>query len=203
MFVAEDQTSWVVLAHLLRPQGRRGEVLAELLTDFPDRFCATARLFLASPGFSGPPSDARAVEVASSWLPHGRNAGRIVLGFVNVSSIEEAERLAGQDVVVPEQERLPLSDDSVYINDLLGCTVYDRDVAIGTVRDVQFMTTADGKRRLEEAAPLLTVELVSGEALIPFVKQFLVRLDVAGRAIWMDLPQGLLDLDSHRTAASD
>lgn len=177
-------------------------MLADLLTDFPDRFQATAKLFLAPPDFSGPSSDVREVEIASSWLPHGRNAGRIVLGFVNVLSIEEAERLAGLDVVVPETDRLPLTDDSVYTSDIIGCTLYDRGVAVGTVRDVQFMTTPDGKRRLEDAAPLLTVELASGEALIPFVKEFLVKLDTAGKAVWMNLPEGLLDLNLDRSPPS-
>ncbi len=197
--MSEDQTSWVVLAHLLRPQGRRGEVLADLLTDFPDRFGAAAKVFLAQPDFSGPPSGAQEVEIASSWLPHGRNAGRIVLGFVNVSSIEEAEGLAGLDVVVPKTDRLPLADDSVYTSDIIGCTLYDRGVAIGTVVDVHFMTTPDGKRRLEDAAPLLTVELESGEALIPFVREFLVKLDTVGKTLWMNLPEGLLELNLDRS----
>ena len=43
--------AWVVLAHLLRPQGRKGEVLAELFTDFPERFEDQRRVFLAAPGF--------------------------------------------------------------------------------------------------------------------------------------------------------
>jgi len=47
-------SSWIVLAHLIRPQGRKGELLAELLTDFPDRFVGREDLFLAPPGFGGP-----------------------------------------------------------------------------------------------------------------------------------------------------
>ncbi len=177
-------------------------MLADLLTDFPDRFHAPATLFLAPPGFSGA-SGVREVEIASSWLPHGRNAGRIVLGFTNVVSIEEAEHLAGLDVVVPGTDRLPLSDDSVYTSDLMGCTVFDRGIPVGIVRDVQFMTTADGKRRLDDAAPLLIVELASGEALIPFVKQFLVKVDTAEKAVLMNLPEGLLDLNVERTSPAD
>ena len=60
--------------------------------------------------------------------------------------------------IVPREERLPLDDESVYISELIGCTVYDGALAVGVVEDVQFATTADGARRLTDAAPLLAVE---------------------------------------------
>ena len=37
---------WVMLARVVRPQGRRGEVLADILTDFPESFAGRKRLFL-------------------------------------------------------------------------------------------------------------------------------------------------------------
>lgn len=193
-----DQTSWVVLAHLLRPQGRKGEVLAELLTDFPERFQPSAKVFLAPPGFSGPAVEARQIEVASAWLPQGRNQGRIVLCFREVGSINDATRLAGLDVVVPTFDRTPLTDDSIYIDDLLGCTLYDQDASVGVVRKVEFAATPDGKRRLMDAAPLLTVELPGGEALVPFVKPFLVRIDPVRKELWMKLPQGLIEINQEQ-----
>lgn len=190
-----DQTSWTILARLLRPQGRKGELLAELHTDFPERFKPGATFFLAPPGFAGTASDASPVELVSSWLPHGRNAGRIVLGFSGTETIAAAERLAGLEVIVPETERLELGDGGVYIDDLIGCTVYDGGLPVGTVGDVQFMTTADGKRRLTDATPLLTVDMDLGEALIPFAQEFIVDLDLAGKRILMNLPRGLVDLN--------
>ncbi len=189
-------TSWVLLAHLLRPQGRKGELLADLLTDFPERFQQGSKVFVTPSGLETATPDAIPIEIASAWLPRGRNEGRIVIGFSGVTSIEDAERLAGSDVVIPEMERLELADGGVYVDDMVGCVVYDRDVPVGTVREVRFPTTADGRRRLAEAAPLLSVELASGEALIPFVTDFLVSLDVANKRISMVLPEGLLDLDS-------
>lgn len=190
-----DQTSWTILARLLRPQGRNGELLAELHTDFPERFKLGAAFFLAPAGFNGPFTDASPVELVSSWLPHGRNAGRIVLGFSGTETIAAAERLAGLEVIVPETERLELRDGGVYIDDLIGCTVYDGGLPVGAVGDVQFMMTADGKRRLTDATPLLAVEMDSGEALIPFAQEFIVNLDLAGKRILMNLPKGLVDLN--------
>jgi 16S rRNA processing protein RimM len=197
--MTQSTPAWIVLAHLLRPQGRKGEVLAELFTDFPERFEEQTRVFLARPGFEGEEAEARRAEVVSFWLPVGKNEGRVVLQFAGVDTITGAESIAGMDVIVPREERLPLDDESVYISELIGCTVYDGTFAVGVVDDVQFATTADGARRLTDAAPLLAVTSQDGgEVLIPFVKAFLVTVDTGAKRIEMTLPEGLVEVN--RTA---
>ncbi len=191
-----EPTPWVTLAILLRPQGRKGEVLAELLTDFPERFDEDARVFLAQPGFAGSEDEARAMSVVSHWLPVGRNHGRVVLTFAGVDSISAAEELAGLEVLVPESERVTLEEDAEYVSDLVGCAVFDGSQRVGEVTGVEFAMTPDGARRLAEAAPLLTVETAEGdEVLIPYVKTFLVALDPERKRIEMALPEGLVELN--------
>jgi 16S rRNA processing protein RimM len=191
-----DSNDWVVLAQLLRPQGRKGELLAELLTDFPERFDERRRVYLAAANFTGSSAEAKEAEVSAYWLPLGKNQGRIVLKFAGIGSISDAEKLAGLEVIVPREERLPLDEEANYISDLVGCTVYDGAMPVGVIEDVQFATTPDGLRRLEETAPMLVV--TSGEReelLIPFVKDFVVAVDVAGKRVEMVLPEGLLDVN--------
>jgi 16S rRNA processing protein RimM len=92
----------------------------------------------------------------------------------------------------------------VYINELIGCTIYDGAAAVGVVEDVQFPMTADGGRRLAEAAPLLAVRSLEGdEVLIPFAKAFLVGIDVEAKRIDMVLPAGLLDVNRGSAANSE
>ena len=194
--MTQNTPAWIVLAHLLRPQGRKGEVLAELFTDFPERFEDQKRVFLAAPGFDGEEAEARPAEVVAFWLPVGKNEGRVVLQFAGIDTISDAESIAGQDVLIPREERLPLEDESVYISELVGCTVYDGPTPVGVVEDVQFAMTADGGRRLEDAAPLLVVTSSDGdEVLVPFVKAFLVAVDAEGKRIDMVLPVGLVDVN--------
>jgi 16S rRNA processing protein RimM len=194
--MTQSTPSWIVLAHLLRPQGRKGEVLAELFTDFPERFENHGRVFLAAPGFDGEESDARGAEVESFWLPVGRNQGRVVLKFAGIETISDAETIAGQDVIVPREERLALEDESIYISELIGCTVYDGPLRVGIVEDVQFAMTADGARRIDDAAPLLAVASADGEEiLIPYAKAFLVSVDTAAKRIEMTLPEGLVEIN--------
>ena len=194
--MTESASPWVVLAHLLRPQGRKGELLAELHTDFPERFGEQKQVFLAPPGYAGEQAQARAAEVASFWLPVGKNEGRIVLHFSGIETISQAEQLAGLDVVIPREQRRALDDEAVYISELVGCTLYDGATAVGLVADVQFPTSPDGNRRLEEAAPLLEVTSFDGdEILIPFVKSFLVSIDTKAKRIDMTLPPGLIEIN--------
>jgi 16S rRNA processing protein RimM len=202
--MTDSATSWIVLAHLLRPQGRKGELLAELLTDFPERFEGEKRVFLAPPNFAGEEAEARAAEVVSFWLPVGKNEGRIVLQFAGIDTISTAEGIARMDVIVPYAERLPLDEESEYISDLIGCTVYDGAVAVGVIDDVQFPSSPDGARRLAEAAPLLAVLAPDGdEILIPFAKAFLVGVNVQEKRVDMMLPEGLVEVNRPNEANSD
>jgi 16S rRNA processing protein RimM len=195
-------TEWILLARILRPQGRRGEVLADLFTDFPERFAEHPQVWLAAADFTDAATPAasavppQAASVAAHWLPVGKNAGRVVLHFSGVETIEQAELLAGKEVIAPRAERVELEPGAAYISDLTGCTVYDRGNSVGIVEDVQFATTPDGMRRLEDAAPLLTVASPAGdEILIPYATAYLQRLDLAARAIYMELPAGLAEIN--------
>jgi 16S rRNA processing protein RimM len=210
----DPNPEWIVLAHILRPQGRKGEVLADLLTDFPARFASHPHVFLAPAGLTEPASPGSApltppllpqpAEVASHWLPVGKNAGRVVLQFAGIDTIEQAETLAGKQVVVPFTERVALEPGAAYISDLIGCTVYDRGQPIGLVEAVEFPTSPDGTRRLEDAAPILAVASPDGnEILIPFANAFILELDLPARAIRMSLPEGLTQINHPTAPATD
>lgn len=195
---------WILLARILRPQGRKGEVLADLFTDFAERFSSRPDVWLAPAGFaetqdSGGAAEThepQAAKVIAHWLPTGRNAGRIVLQFSGVDSISTAEQLSGKEVLIPSEARMPLEEGAVYISDLMGCTVYDNGTAIGVVEDVEFATTADGTRRLEDAAPLLAVRTSNDrEVLIPFAKQYLLEVNIEARSVRMTLPEGLTQVN--------
>jgi 16S rRNA processing protein RimM len=202
--MTQSTPAWIILAHLLRPQGRKGELLSELHTDFPERFDEQRRVFLARPGFAGEASEARTAEVLAYWLPVGKNEGRVVLQFAGIETISDAESVAGLDVLVPQEERLPLEDDAAYISELIDCTVFDGSTAIGAVEDVQFATTPDGSRRLDDAAPLLVVTSPDGdEILIPFAKAFVVKVDTEAKRIEMTLPIGLVEVNRSTSTEED
>ena len=168
------------MARIVRPQGVRGEVVAELLTDFPDRFGRDPVVFLRAPAH---PLPTRTAHVERYRL-HG---GRIVFRFHGCDSMDAAEALREYDVVIPWEARSPLADDEVYIAELVGCTVIDAttNAAIGPVTGVD---------RESGATELLLVATEGGELLVPFAKAYLPRWDLAARTLHIHLPDGLLDL---------
>ena len=208
VFMSQFQASspWVVLAHLLRPQGRKGEILAELLTDFPERFADRKRVFLLAPAKPAtrttPPPAPAEYTVEDHWLPMGKNAGRIVLKLTGIDSINDAELLKGFDVVIPRAERTPLEQDAAYIEDLIGCTLFNGADEVGTVEDVEMTAAADPG--LPATAPLLIVRGHNGEEmLVPFAKAWLLKLDAENKRIDMTLPPGLLTINAPLTATDE
>ena len=185
--------SWVWLARIRRPQGRKGEVLADLLTDFPDKFGERRRLFLlpASASSSAPEGSPRQIELTAHWL----HKGGIVLHFAGVDSISAAEELKGAIVAIARAERAALAGDETYISDLIGCTLVDvsggKPVPIGTIEDVD---------RSAGAAPLLVVRCERGEVLVPFAKSYLRKIDLDAKRVEMALPEGLVDLNKAEEA---
>jgi 16S rRNA processing protein RimM len=181
---AADEWTW--LARIRRPQGRKGEVFADILTDFPEKFAERKRLWLiAAEGSTAP----REAALQNHW-PH---KGGIVLHFAGVDSISAAEALAGLIVAVPRAERAPLAADEAYIGDLIGCTLVDvsadgSGAALGEIEDVD---------RTAGPVAMLIVRGAAGEILIPFAKSYLRRIDLEARRVEMDLPEGLVDLNAN------
>ena len=186
---ANQKQQWVWLARIRRTQGRKGEVFAGILTDFPEKFSDRRRLWLLAEAASSTP---REVELVAHWL----HKGGIVLHFAGVDSISAAESLSGLIVAIPLAERASLSDEEVYIADLIGCTLFDvagpEPIPIGEIEDVD---------RTAGPVALLVVRGSTGEVLIPFAKSFLRKLDVEARRVEMALPEGLADLNAPGTSA--
>ena len=184
----------------MRPQGRKGEVLAELLTDYEldTQFRAGRLISLAKSEATQPAPSSVPLAIEEHWLPVGKNAGRIVLKLAGHDTISQAELLSGLQVMVPAAELPSLDADTYYVSDLVGCTLFNGDQPAGLVVDVQFAMSPDGKTRLPEAAPLLGIQLPNAPAdedpiLVPFVLAHLESVDLAARRITMNLPEGLLD----------
>jgi 16S rRNA processing protein RimM len=185
MTAPEQSESWVWLARIRRPQGRKGEVFADILTDFPEKFAERRQLWLlADPPAAAPP---RQAELIAHW-PH---KGGIVLHFSGIDSISAAEALAGLIVAIPLAQRAPLAEDEVYVADLIGCTLYDiaglEPIPVGEIEDVD---------RTAGPVALLVVRGAAGEVLIPFAKSYLRTIDLAAKRVKMALPEGLADLNA-------
>lgn len=171
-----DQEDLIVVAHIVKTRGLRGEVVADLLTDFPDRFENLKSLI----GISGDVK--RSLQIEEQWF-HGQ---RLVLKFAGFDSIDEAKGLVGYDLAVPAGDRIELPEDSFYEWELIGSRVETVDgKQIGNVHEI--MRTG--------GVELLTVVDETGrDRLIPMAADIVVEIDKDKKVIKIDPPIGLLDL---------
>ena len=156
----------VAIGRVVKPQGRKGEVVVEPFTDRPDRFPSLRAIQVAGEG--GAP---RTLEVESTW-PH---KGRFVLKLRGIDSISDAETLRGLEVRIGEEELAALPAGSYYHHQLKGLAVVDEGgEALGTVHDI---LETGGE------APVLSVRKLGAETLIPLAEAFVRRVDLAAGRI--------------------
>ena len=186
-----NRAAYVTVARLLRPHGRRGEVAAEVLTDFPQRLKKLTAVELYNPQTHTVANGGKATAIRSCWLSHSRG-GQAIFLFEGVNSIDDAKRLVGLEVQIPIEDRLPLPQGTYYVSDLAGCEVVEQGgQLIGRIREVEF--TGEGTA----GTPNLVVDSPQGEILIPLAQDICVDVDLAGKRVTVVLPEGLRDLNAN------
>ena len=193
---------WVLVARILRARGNKGEVAAEILTDFRERLTRLRDVFV---GHADGKNEPRRISLKSCWLSQNHR-GQAVFHFEGVESISEAEKFRGLEVLLPFEQRVTLPAGQYFVSDLIGCSVFENPAFVpivssspcslaeapsllGTVRDVQF----PGEEI--SGTPLLEVETSRGEILIPLAVDICTRIDTVARRIDVALPEGLRDLN--------
>jgi len=199
MSVSPEQ-KFVAVARILRARGNKGEVAAELLTDFPERLPEIKNMFL------GAESGARRGVVLREFWVDRNHPGKAVFHFEGIDSINEAEKLRGLEVQIPFEQRAQVPSGSFFVTDLIGCSVFEiaataspmrsspcslaeAPTLLGKVRDVYF----PGKG--QPGTPLLAVDSWRGEVLVPLAEDICTMIEITARRIEVKLPEGLRDLN--------
>ena len=164
----------VAVARIAKPRGLKGELAADILTDFPERFVSLVDVTAVMPD-----ATKRELKIEKHWF----QSGRVVLKFVGLDSIEAAETLRNADICVQEDDAVDLEDDEYFDWQLAGCEVKTLDgTVIGTVREL--MRTG--------ATEILVVD-GEKEYLIPFANSICTDVDIENKVIVVDPPEGLLE----------
>jgi 16S rRNA processing protein RimM len=168
----------VAVAKAVRTRGLRGEIVAELLTDFPERFEGLERLIAV-----GTDGSRTSLMLEEHWF----QSGRVVLKFAGYDSIEESNALVGYEFAVPESERVELAEDEFYDWELEGCRVETIEgEEVGTVREVLHTGGVE----------VLAIDdtKTGREHLIPLADEICVEINVEQKLIRIDAPEGLLEM---------
>lgn len=173
----ENRDDLIIVARAVRTRGLKGELVADVLTDFPERFEDVTELTGVGSG-----GERKQLELEAYWFQNDR----MVLKFSGYDSIESAKTLVGYEFGLPEAERVELAPDEFYDWELEGCIVETKlDESVGRVREV--MRTG--------GVELLVVEDEKrSEIFIPMAESIVVEIDISRKRILIDPPEGLLDL---------
>jgi 16S rRNA processing protein RimM len=191
----------VTVARILRARGNKGEVAAELLTDFPARLPEIKEMFLRAESGAR-----RGVVLREFWVDRN-HPGKAVFHFEGIDSINDAEKLRGLEVQIPFEQRAQVPSGSFFLTDLIGCSVFElvataspvssspcslaeAPALLGKVRDVYF--PGEG----QPGTPLLAVDTSRGEVLVPLADDICTMIEITARRIEVRLPEGLRDLNA-------
>lgn len=164
----------VAIARIVRSRGLRGELVAEVLTDFPERFKGLETVTAVLPSGAR-----RELKVEKAWFQNER----IVLKFDGIDSIEAAEVLRDSDICVSESDAVELEDGEFFDWQLEGCeAVTVEGETLGTVKEL--MRTG--------GTEILVIEGGRGY-LVPFAESICIEVDLENKRIVVDPPEGLLE----------
>ena len=165
----------VAIARVARPHGIRGEVTADIVTDFPERFegleAVTAEL-----------ADSSRSELRIERFRF--HQGRVMLKFAGIDTVEAAEQLRNAEICVAEADAVELEADEYFDWELEGCRVATlAGQELGTVAEV--MRTG--------GTEILVIRGGEKDFLVPFAEAICVEVDIENKRIVVDPPEGLLE----------
>ncbi len=171
---AEDEASAeiapgrVAIGRILTPHALNGEMKVEPLTTRLEHFAAGRSFWI----------DGVSYEVES----FRRQKGLVLLKLLGVASREDAERLRGRVVSLPEEALGPLPEDEYYAYQIVGLEVYEQDGEhLGKVREL-FPTGSND---------VYVVEGPRGRILVPAIEDVIVEVDIAGGKMVVSLMDGM------------
>jgi len=165
----------VTIAKITRTRGLRGEVVAEILTDFPERFGLLEAVFIVKP-------DGQILEskLERFWF----QKDKVILKLAGFDKIEEAEALRNCEVCIPESEAVALESDEFYDWELEDCEVETvTGEKLGRVKEL--LRTG--------GTEILVVQGETKDYLIPFAETICREVDIENKLIRVDVPEGLLE----------
>lgn len=184
MRTTEGDPTHLVVGHITKPHGIKGEVTVRSLTDHPQGVYAPGVILYPAQAEGQAPDYDRPPLRVESVRPF--RDGFLVL-FGGFRDRNDAETLRGTYLLQTVEALEPLADDEVFHHQLLGMVVETVEGArVGTIREVFEHQPAD----------LLEVRTARGLLLIPYTRQVVVEVDVEGGRLVVDPPEGLLELES-------
>lgn len=165
---------FIAIGKILKTQGNRGAVRVLPLTDFPDRFKELKKINVSLKGH-------RLIMNIEEVM---RRPKYIIVKFKEINDMNAAEGIKGGILEITRAELFPLPEGSYYIFDIVGLSVYGSGgERFGEITEV-LQTGAND---------VYIVDTGGKPLLIPALKQVVKEINLTGRRMVVDLPEGLID----------
>lgn len=166
----KGETAFLLVGHLQRAHGIKGEIAMLVITDFPERMQMGRRVW-----------------VGDAHIPHIIKSIRwkqdlMLLSFEGINDRSGIDHLVNMDVFVRTDTLPKLPDGRFYFHQLIGLSVYEQEELIGTVSDI-----------LETGAnDVFVISLPEGkELLLPDINSVILNVDLEKNMIQVAIPEGL------------
>ncbi len=168
----------LIIGRLGKPRGLKGELKVFPLTDDPVRFRKLKKCYLED-------EDGQ-VRFEVRVLKVSVSGDSVFIQFKDIISREQAEELKNCYLSVSREDAVPLSEDTYFIADLIGCAVYDSEHGLlGMIRQIDQNSNAD---------IFIVREKGRNDLLFPNLKSIIRKIDIAGRRVDVILPDGLYEI---------
>ena len=178
-----DPNKFIAIGKIVKPIGIKGNLKVIYLTDFPDRFNDLEKVFLFD-------------EIKNSFYSDKGSSGfefviseqksfdkYLNIKFEGYDSINEINEFINLIIMIDEKDRVKIDKGSFYFYELVGSEFYDKGILIGKVKSVVNYGSGD----------LFNIDTDGREILIPFLKEFIVNIDIKKKRIDADLIDGFIN----------
>jgi 16S rRNA processing protein RimM len=173
------------LGYIVRTHGIKGQVVAFFDVDYPEEYEELESVFLQISG--------KLVPFFIDYIePQAK--GKFIIKFEDTDAIDQAEKLKGAALYLPLETLPELDEDQFYYHDLIGYTIIDETLGeLGVVKELFELPHQD----------LMAMEYQGAEVLIPMQDEIILRADKVAQKLYVNLPEGLVDLYTQPSSPTD
>jgi len=166
----QGETAFLLVGHLQRAHGIKGEIAMQVITDFPERLLKGKKLWIGD-------SHIQHIIKSIRW-----KQDLMLLGFEGIDDRSGIDVLVNQDVFIQTSALPKLPDGRYYFHQLIGLSIFEKENFIGKVTEI-----------LETGAnDVFVISLPGGkELLLPDIKSVILNVDLEEQKIQVAIPDGL------------
>jgi len=167
-----SKPGFIVIGQILAPWGTSGKLKVEVITDFPQRFTPSSKIYINRQPMS--------ID-STEW-----HKGKAIIKLNTINSIEDAQRLQGQPIEIHHSQLQPLPEEQYYHFQLVGLEVWTtQGELLGNITEILTAESNDN----------YVVRGAEGKILIPAIEDVVKSIDLNKGRIVIEPIEGLLNLN--------